>query len=281
MFSREGVEAEKYFNRLEDKSIEVYFAMVNGYCEANLIKKSYDLFLDLSNQGNISKDSCFKLLDKLCKADDIREAIMLLDTVMPLNEGLSKIMYSKAIAAMYQDGKLEYARSLFHLFIKKGFTPDLITYTIMINTYCRMNNLQKAHELFEDMKREGIKPDFVTYTVLLDGNLKANLKRHSLSPNLKRTWDILGEMQQMEITPDVVTYTVLIDSKIRAAKFKDAVRLFDEMVDRGLQPDTVTYSAMEKADPLFKEMSSKGMTPDSNLISAFERVKARKVQFQK
>ncbi|XP_057719374.1 pentatricopeptide repeat-containing protein At2g26790, mitochondrial-like [Arachis stenosperma] len=263
------VEAETYFIRLEDRSIEVDFAMVNGYCEANLIEKSYELFLILSNQGNISKSSCFKLLDKLFKADGIQEAIMLLDTVMALNEGLSKIMYSKAIAAMCQDGKLEYARSLFHLFIKKGFTPDLITYTIMINTYCRMNYLQKAHELFKDMKRKGIKPDVVTYTVLLDGNLKANLRRHSLSPNLKRTRDIssiLSEMQQMEITPDVVTYTVLIDSQIRAANFQGANRLFHRMVDRGLQPDAVTYSAMifgfcirghmEKADKLFKEMSS-------------------------
>nr|ABN08264.1 Pentatricopeptide repeat [Medicago truncatula] len=38
-------EAEAYFNRMKNESVELYTAMVNGYCEANLIEKSYDLFL--------------------------------------------------------------------------------------------------------------------------------------------------------------------------------------------------------------------------------------------
>ncbi|RHN82589.1 putative pentatricopeptide [Medicago truncatula] len=81
---------------------------------------------------------------------------------------------------------MECARSLFDFFIGRGFTPDVVTYTIMIKSYCRMNCLQEAHDLFQDMKSRGIKPDEITYTVLLDGKLKqAKLKRHFSSRHTK------------------------------------------------------------------------------------------------
>jgi len=42
-------EAEGYFNYMKDESVEIYTAMVNGYFEADLVEKSYELFYELSN----------------------------------------------------------------------------------------------------------------------------------------------------------------------------------------------------------------------------------------
>jgi len=42
-------------------------------------------------------------------------------------------------------------------------------------------------------------------------------------------------MKEMEVSPDVVIYTVLIDS------FEDAIRLFNEVINRGLEQDNVTH----------------------------------------
>ena len=36
------------------------------------------------------------------------------------------------------------ARTLFDVFVNRGFTPDVVTYTIMINSYRRMNYLLGA-----------------------------------------------------------------------------------------------------------------------------------------
>ncbi|RZB93532.1 Pentatricopeptide repeat-containing protein, mitochondrial [Glycine soja] len=246
------LEAEAYFNSLEDTNIEIYSAMVNGFCEADLVKTSYEVFLKLSNQGDMAKEaSCFKLLNKLCMT---------------------------VLAALCQAGDMKNARTLFDVFVNRGFTPDVVTYTIMINSYRRMNCLQETHDLFQDMKRKGINPDVITFTVLLDGSLKAYLhKRFSPHGKGKTTSlyvsTILRDMEQMEINPDVVCYTVLIDGLMKTDNFQQAVSLFDKMIESGLEPDTVTYIAlvsglcnrghMEKAVTLLNEMSSKGMIPDA------------------
>nr|ABN08263.1 Pentatricopeptide repeat [Medicago truncatula] len=70
---------------------------------------------------------------------------------------------------------MERARSLFDFFIGRGFTLGVVTYTVMIKGYCRMNCLQEAYDLFQDMKRRGIQPNVVTYTVLLPWEIKTSI----------------------------------------------------------------------------------------------------------
>ena len=84
-----------------------------------------------------------------------------------------------------------------------------------------------------------------------------------------------------------------MDGHMKTDNFQQAVSLFDKMIESGLEPDTITYTALvsglcnrghvEKAVTLLNEMSSKGMTPDVHIISALKRgiIKARKVQFHK
>ncbi|AES77880.1 PPR containing plant-like protein [Medicago truncatula] len=140
-----------------------------------------------------------------------------------------------------------------------------------------MNRLQEARDLFQDIKRRGIKPKVVTYTVLLHGRLKqAYLKMHSSPEEIKgndATYNdstILRDMEEMKVSPNVDIYTVLIDGHIKIYNFEKAVRFFNEIIDQGLKPDRVTYTALiwgllngrqkEIAIIYYDEMSSKGMT---------------------
>ena len=73
------------------------------------------------------------------------------------------------------------AQLVFDMLAERRITPDVITYTMMINGYCRVNCLRKARDIFSDMKERGIKPDVIAYTIVLDAHSKVNLKMaHSL-----------------------------------------------------------------------------------------------------
>ncbi|KAG2410079.1 hypothetical protein LR48_Vigan01g069100 [Vigna angularis] len=264
------LEAEAYFNSLQDKSFGIYSAMFNGYCETDFVKKSYKIFLELSNQGDMPNNaSCFKLMAKLFMKGDTKKALMLMRRMLS-NAKPNIIMYSQVIALLCNTGDMNKACSLFYFFLNEGLIPDVIIYTIMIQSYCRMNYLEEAHDLLQDMKRRGIKPDLITYTVLLDGNFKANLKSpvsHHGEGNKTslKVFSIMRDIDQMEINPDVVFYTVLIARFMNTKDFKKALSVFGEMVDRGLEPDNITYAALglhstshrEKAIILLNEM---GMT---------------------
>ncbi|XP_065637635.1 pentatricopeptide repeat-containing protein At2g26790, mitochondrial [Quercus suber] len=294
-------EAEEFLWTLEDKSVDNYSALVNGYCEANCTSESYKLFFRLSKQGVlIKKSSCVKLLTNLCLEGVCDGALVVLETMLALNVEPSEIMYSKVLAALCRAGDMKKARWFFDFLVEKGSSPDVISYTMMIHGFCKMNCLQEAQDLFHDMKERGIEPDVITYTVLLDGHSKTNL-RGVCSPldareNKEGKVDgsiVWTEMRDNGIRPDVICYTVLIDRYCKTENLQDAVALFDNMIDRGLEPDTVTYTALlsgycnkgdvDKAVDLFKEMSTKGILTDTRTVSILHHgiIKAKKLQFRR
>ncbi|KAI9099618.1 hypothetical protein K1719_024623 [Acacia pycnantha] len=104
--SRGKVEEAVFFlKNLEDRSVEIYSAMIKGFCEANFPREAYELHLMLSSQDIVvEKDSSFKLLCKLCDEGDTDRAIRLL---LSLDVESSKIMCCKVIAALCQDGNMK------------------------------------------------------------------------------------------------------------------------------------------------------------------------------
>jgi pentatricopeptide repeat protein len=139
------------------------------------------------------------------------------------------------------------AEAVFDILRKSGLTPDIFTYTTMINVCCRQNCLSEARNLFQDMKHRGIKPDLVTFTVLLDGHLKRvhseAFARKRKEVNLAAS-NIWKEMQNTEIRPDVICYTALIDGHCKVDRLEDAIDLYDEMMYRGVEPDRATCTAL-------------------------------------
>ncbi|TKY58453.1 Pentatricopeptide repeat-containing protein [Spatholobus suberectus] len=50
--------------------------------------------------------------------------------------------------------------------------PNKITYTIMIDGYCKLGNTKEATKLLNEMIRNGIAPDTITYNALQKGYCK-------------------------------------------------------------------------------------------------------------
>ncbi|KAL2557947.1 Pentatricopeptide repeat-containing protein [Forsythia ovata] len=127
--------------------------------------------------------------------------------VLSLDDGPCKKMYDKLIAALCRAGNVKNARWAFDDMVLRGVSPDVITYTILLNGYCRVNCLQEARDLFSDMKERGISPDIITYTVLLDGYSKGNWKKAHSQKNARNNKElkrmasaIWCEMEEMGLT---------------------------------------------------------------------------------
>ncbi|KAL4377790.1 hypothetical protein GQ457_02G040360 [Hibiscus cannabinus] len=279
-------EAEAFLVRLP-KTFENYAALVDGYIEASLTKKAFELFLELSRLGFLpSKASCSKLLSCLCMDGYNDKALMLLEVMFALNVEPTKLMYCNLIGAFCQAGRLNKAQWLFDTMIDRGLTPDPVTYTIMQSSYCKANLLQEAATLFNNMKENGIEPDVITYTVLLNSHKKTNLRSLSgpdATPNTNKGKTVMdastlwSEMKCKGVEPDVFCYTALIDHYFRTNNFQDAIRIFDEMTDAGLEPDNKTYTALisgyckrgyiDKAKSLVNGMLNRGIQPDERTMS--------------
>ena len=76
----------------------------------------------------------------------------------------------------------------------------------------------------------------------------------------------LEEMQQKGLTPNNVSYSTLIN---KSPDYNTALEWFEEMQQKGLTPDSITYSTLIKKSPnydtaneWFEAMQEKGLTPD-------------------
>ncbi|KAJ6873299.1 hypothetical protein NC651_032237 [Populus alba x Populus x berolinensis] len=175
---------------------------------------------------------------------------------------------------------MDEARSIFDLMVSKGCTPNVYTYTSLMNGYCKIERIEEAVQLLDETLRKGRPlaaqqlfryicahghtPNIMTYGVLLDG-----LCKHG---NLEEAFALFQEMQRSTVKPNLVIYTILIDSLCKCGKLKDGKELFSRLIDEGLKPNVYTYTALVgalckegliiEAHKLFRKMEEDGCTPD-------------------
>ncbi|KAF3455089.1 hypothetical protein FNV43_RR05537 [Rhamnella rubrinervis] len=148
--------------------------------------------------------------------------------------------------------------------LKGRFTPNLQTYTVLVNGWCRVKNLMEAGRLWNEMIDLGFKPDIVAYNVMLAGLLRSKKRSDAIK--------LFEVMKAKGPPPNLRSYTTLIRDFCKQSKLEEAVEYFDEMLESGYQPDAAIYTClitgygnqkkMEMVYELLKEMKQKGCDPD-------------------
>ncbi|KAK7857444.1 pentatricopeptide repeat-containing protein [Quercus suber] len=93
-----------------------------------------------------------------------------------------------------------------------GIRPDVICYTVLIDRYCKTENLQDAVALFDNMIDRGLEPDTVTYTALLSGYCNKG--------DVDKAVDLFKEMSTKGILTDTRTVSILHHGIIKAKKLQ-------------------------------------------------------------
>ncbi|ERM97018.1 hypothetical protein AMTR_s00122p00003330 [Amborella trichopoda] len=112
---------------------------------------------------------------------------------------------------------------------KSGLKPNVITYTTLINRFCKINNASSASAVSREMRKRGCFSNIVTYNALIDGLSNAGRKEEAVA--------LLDEMHQSGLYQDVVTNNTLVYGLCKAHKVKGAFVLCKEMRKRGCYPD--------------------------------------------
>ncbi|OWM80063.1 hypothetical protein CDL15_Pgr010041 [Punica granatum] len=154
--------------------------------------------------------------------------------------------------------------------LKERFTPDLRTYTVLLNGWCRVKNLLEAGRVWNEMIDKGFKPDIIAHNVMLEGLLKSKKRSDAIK--------LFEVMKAKGPHPNVRSYTILIRDLCKQGKMKEAVEYFDEMVQSGCKPDVAVYTClitgfgnqkqMDIVYRLLKEMREMDCPPDGKTYNA-------------
>ena len=246
-----------------------YNAMMSVLGKTRLFETMMGMLGEMGEKGLLTMETFSIAIKAFAAAKERKKAIGVfelmkryhfdagVDTINCLLDNLGRAKLGKEAQALFE--KLE-----------DRFTPNLRTYSVLLNGWCGIRNLVEAGRIWNEMVDKGFKPDIIAHHTMLEGLLKCRKKSDAIK--------LFEVMKAKGPTPNVRTYTILVRDLCKQMKMKEAVEYFDEMVDSGCQPDAAVYTClitgfgnqkkMDTVYALLKEMKEKGCPADGRTYNA-------------
>lgn len=253
-------DARKAFNLICEKDVVTWNAVISGYSQSGEDREALTLFIDMYRRGFEFNRTT---LSSIVKATASLQEIKLCGQIHSLSvkSGLLSDIYvlNSLIDAYAKCTHVEDAERIF----KECPYEDLVSFTSMITAYSQYGQGEEALKLFLRMQEVGIKPDGFVYSSLL--NACANLSAYeqgkqvhvhilklgfaldifacnSLVNMYAKCGSIEDAGQAFRETPKrgIVSWSAMIGGLAQHGHGKEALKLFDEMINDDVLPNHVT-----------------------------------------
>eukprot|EP01018_Ginkgo_biloba_P008632 Gb_28758 [translate_table: standard] len=145
------------------------------------------------------------------------------------------VSWTAMIAAYSRHSHDEEALTLFYQMQRTGIQPDQFTFASVLPACARLAALQYGKDMHEDIIRNGFQADVFVGSALVDMYLKCGRIEHA-----RKVFDRMHEQ-------NVVSWNAIIAGYGQNAHDEEALRLFYEMNQTGIQPDPFTFPSVLSA----------------------------------
>ncbi|KAG9459768.1 hypothetical protein H6P81_004276 [Aristolochia fimbriata] len=221
------------FQKMAQKDLVTWNAMISGYCQSGYHHRALKLFETMKVEG--------------------------------IEPGI--ITWNILINSYNQSGDCSTALELMKKMTESGITPDVFSWTSMISGFAQNNKKNQALQLFKAMLLKGVKPNGMTVASAISAcaSLKAlrkGMELHSVAFKLGGTSNVLvgnalidlyskcGELEAAKkvfdniSVKDVFTWNSMIGGYVQARYIGKAHDLFVKMKDSGVRRNVVTWNMM-------------------------------------
>lgn len=310
-------EAEQLYLELKSSGIALdmiaFSIIVRMYIKAGLLSKACSVLDMMDKQGDIVPDiylfrdmlRIYQRCGMLGKLADLYYKI--------LKSGVTwdQDMYNCVINCCARALPVDELSRLFDEMLQLGFSPNTITFNVMLDVYGKSKLFTKAKRLFWMAQKQGL-VDVISYNTIIAAygqnkdfkNMSSTVRKmqfNGFSVSLEAyncMLDAYGKDKQMEIfrsvlqrmkesncTSDHYTYNIMINIYGEQGWIDKVSGVLTELKEQGLGPDLCSYNTLikaygiagmvEDAVHLVKEMRENGIEPDkityTNLITALRK----------
>ncbi|XP_078429821.1 tetratricopeptide repeat (TPR)-like superfamily protein [Wolffia australiana] len=296
--------AEKAFEccvRRKKLSVLAFNVMIKAYGIAKNTSKACETFEGIEKHG-FSPDKCAynSVVQILCAADLPHRAKIYVRGMNQAGFMRDCVPYCSVISSFARVGELGRAEDLFREMIKAQVQPDIVVFGALVNAFAEIGNVQKVNEYLDLMKDMGFTSNSIicnsliklytsigylqqaqeTYLMLqsfADGpdlfasNCMINLYcDNSMGREAELIFDTLrrtGEANEF-------SFSMMVNMYKKAGEFAKALATAQEMRDKGLLSDALSYNTliglyasdgrMKEAAQLFMEMLQLGVLPNDS-----------------
>ena len=265
LYSRSGnfISAEQIFSTMRNRDEVSYNSLISGLAQRGSSDRSLELFkkmqldclkpdcvtvasllsacasvgsLYMGRQlhsykikGGMSSDIILEgsLLDLYVKCSDIDTASEFFLT----NETENVVLWNVMLVAYGQLNNLSDSFEVFRQMQIKGMIPNQFTYPSILRTCTALGALDLGKQIRSQVIKTGFQLNVYVCSVLIDMYAKHGKLDTALGILIKLTEE------------DVVSWTAMIAGYVQHDMFAEALKLFEEMQNRGIQSDNIGFSS--------------------------------------
>ncbi|KAL3525917.1 hypothetical protein ACH5RR_014289 [Cinchona calisaya] len=226
-----------------------YNCLLGGFCKEKKVAEA-SLLMDamVANNFDLPLDVSLQLFPQLCKAGKFEKAVLLKEICLKKHSSDQLSVSCALINGLRKQGRVGEASELLDEILLKQQLSDKEAYNTLIEGYYQVNDLKKVGELLgvEIRKNVGLSPSSYRNLVQLAcaaGKFSAalSLKEHMLEENS---------------LPHIAVYNILLFQLSLVANTARVVdTIVNEIQNKGLQFDAVTYNAIIKGASYSKDVS--------------------------
>ncbi|GAB4838127.1 hypothetical protein Ancab_027656 [Ancistrocladus abbreviatus] len=310
-------DAETLYQTLKSSGVAMdmvaFSIVVRMYVKAGSLNDACSVLDDMEKQKNIVPDvyllrDMFRIYQRCRKLDKLENLYYKLSKI---GVAWDEEMYNCVINCCAHALTVDELSRIFDEMIRQGFTPDTITYNVMLDVYGKARLFKKARKVFWMARKQGL-ADVITYNTLIAAygqskdfeemastvqkmefngfsvSLEAYncmLDAYGKERQMENFRSVLQRMKQSSCASDNYTYNILINIYGEHGWIEEVAAVLTELKEHGPGPDLCSYNTLikaygiagnvEDAVSVVKEMREHGIDPDRityvNLITALRR----------
>ncbi|KAF3441460.1 hypothetical protein FNV43_RR15374 [Rhamnella rubrinervis] len=215
-------------------NVEIFEMVLNSFCKMGKLMEAYQVLgLIIASGVPLTVNVWSILIDGFCRIGRLDIAINLLEKMVEIGFSPTVVIYTTLIKGFLKSHMVNDAFDILRTMESRGHTPDLVLHNVLIDCLAKVGRHDDAIKVFVGLVKQKIVPDSYTFCSLLSAICMS--RKFSLLPKLVR-----GHLKEA----DLKLYNSLINYSCKAGFPSFALKLYDDMVDRGLTPDKYTFAGL-------------------------------------
>ena len=175
------------------------------------------------------------LLTCLAGSGDIAGVQLVADDMIRRSQIPERDVFSCMLKSFCIAGRIREALELIRDLNDKNLTLEPNDFETLVKGLCRADRITDAAEIVDIMKKRKV-VDAKVYGIIINGYLRRN--------DIPKAFDLLQTMTESDYLPTISTYTKLMQHLFRLNENQKCCKLYDEILERGVEPDSVAITTM-------------------------------------
>lgn len=208
--------------------------MVDIFGKARNIDLFWDVLLEMGRRRLVN-DKTFRIaLKTLAEVRELKKCVEFFHIMNNCGYEYKLDRLNKVVETLCRNKLVNEAKHLV-LKLKVWIKPSGFTYGWLVKGYCDVGDLIEASKVWNLMMDENFEPDIDVFDKMMETFFKINKYDEAIKVfqtiRLKRIQDL-----------GLSSYKIVIDWMCKRGKIVQAYAMFEEMLQRGIQPDNATFS---------------------------------------